>query len=427
MLGAVILQIVLIVLNAIFASAEIAVISMGSAKIESLAESGDKRAKKLLNLSANPSKFLSTIQVAITLAGLLGSAYAADNFASPLVQVLLKTGVPLSETVLQSICVFLITIVLSYFSIVFGELVPKRVAMRNAEKTALGLSGLLAFVSRVFAAFVWVLTKSTNGILRLFKINPEGGEETVTEEEIRLMLDAGSQKGTIDSAENEIIQQIFKFDDVSVSEICTHRKDVVFLSEEDDADEWEKILVQSRHTFYPVIGKTADEITGVLNVKKYFRKGASGDRAQYVEKPTFVPETMKADDLFAAMKKEKNYFAVVVDEYGGTRGIITVKDLLEFLVGDLGDKDEKKEETIEKIGENEWLVYGSAPLDEVSETIDVPLSTEDWDTFGGYVLGLLDSVPEDGSSFVLETDELTITVKSVRDRRVEKTVVYKKR
>lgn len=240
MIGAVILQIVLIFLNAVFASAEIAVISTNEAKLEKLSEEGDKKAKRLLSLTKNPSKFLSTIQVAITLAGLLGSAYAADNFAEPLVKWLVGLGIGISESTLNSICVFVITLILSYFSIVFGELVPKRLAMKNAEKMALGMSGILKFVSCVFAPFVWILTKSTNGLLRLFHIDPNEQGDAVTEEEIRMMLDTGSERGTIDSMENEMIQNVFEFDDISISEICTHRRDVTVLYKEDPLSEWKK-------------------------------------------------------------------------------------------------------------------------------------------------------------------------------------------
>ena len=279
MIGAIILQIVLIFLNAVFASAEIAVISTNEAKLEKLSEEGDKKAKRLLSLTKNPSKFLSTIQVAITLAGLLGSAYAADNFADPLVKWLVGLGVGISESTLNSICVFVITLILSYFSIVFGELVPKRLAMKNAEKMALGMSGTLKFVSCVFAPFVWILTKSTNGLLRLFHIDPNEQGDAVTEEEIRMMLDTGSERGTIDSMENEMIQNVFEFDDISISEICTHRRDVTILYKEDPLSEWKKTIAETRHSFYPICGEDTDDVIGVLNIKKFFRTDNSTPEA----------------------------------------------------------------------------------------------------------------------------------------------------
>lgn len=429
MIGAIILQIVLIFLNAVFASAEIAVISTNEAKLEKLSEEGDKKAKRLLSLTKNPSKFLSTIQVAITLAGLLGSAYAADNFAEPLVKWLVGLGVGISESTLNSICVFVITLILSYFSIVFGELVPKRLAMKNAEKMALGMSGTLKFVSCVFAPFVWILTKSTNGLLRLFHIDPNEQGDAVTEEEIRMMLDTGSERGTIDSMENEMIQNVFEFDDISISEICTHRRDVTILYKEDPLSEWKKTIAETRHSFYPICGEDTDDVIGVLNIKKFFRTDNSTPEAVIraaAEKPYFVPENMKADVLFQNMKETRNYFAIVIDEYGGMSGVVTMHDLLELLVGDLVDKDEEYSLEIEKLGENEWRIAGAASLEKVGEELELSFDAEECDTFGGYIFGLLGAVPDDGTTLELETDDLKIQVVSVEDHRIESTVVRKK-
>ena len=429
MIVAIILQIVLIFLNAVFAAAEIAVVSTNSAKLEKMAEDGDKKAKKLFSLTKNPSKFLSTIQVAITLAGLLGSAYAADNFAGPLVEWIISWGVKIPADTLNSICVFVITLILSYFSIVFGELVPKRLAMRNAEKMALGMSGMLKFVSCVFAPFVWILTKSTNGLLRLLHINPDEQDDAVTEEEIRMMLDTGSEKGTIDSMENEMIQNVFEFDDVSISEVCTHRRDVAILYKEDSISEWKQTMAETRHGFYPICGEDSDDVIGVLDSKKFFRIEVSSVEAAIraaAEKPYFVPENMKADVLFQNMKETRNYFAIVIDEYGGMSGVVTIHDLLELLVGDLADKEDEYVEEIQKTGENEWRIAGSASLEKVGEELDLTFDTEDCDTFGGYIFGLLGAVPDDGSTFELETEDLKIRVDAVEDHRIESTIVQKK-
>ncbi len=429
MIGAILLQIILIFLNAIFASAEIAVISVSDGKLEKLAEDGNKRAVRLLKLKGNSSGFLSTIQVAITLSGFLGSAYAADNFADPLVAWLLKLGLPLSEATLSSICVLLITILLSFFSIVFGELVPKRIAMKNSEKLALALSGPLTFVSRVFAPFVWVLSKSTNGVLRLVGVNPDEQEEEVTEEDILIMLDSGSEQGNIDSMENELIQNIFEFDDISLGEVCTHRTDVEFLYEEDGIYEWRTAVARSRHHYYPVCREDADDVIAVLNVSKFMR-GSYQDTETAIreagEKPLFVPETMKADALFVNMKETRNHFAVVIDEYGGTSGVITLYDLLELLVGDLGGKDDVPVQEITKLGENKWSILGGALLKDVNEELDLALCDEEFDTFGGYIFSLIGSVPDDGTQHTLETDELIIHVDLIEDHRVEKTTVEKK-
>ncbi len=429
MLGAFILQIVLICLNAVFASAEIAVISSSEAKLEKLAEDGNRNAKKLLKLKGNSSNFLSTIQVAITLAGFLGSAFAADSFSGPLVSLIQKTGIPLSEDVLDSICVFAITIILSYFSIVFGELVPKRVAMKHSEKLALALAGILSFVSKAFYPFVWILSKSTNGTLRLLRINPEEDEEVVTEEDIRLMLDSGSEQGNIDSLEHEMIRNIFAFDDISLGEVCVHRRDVAFLYKEDNVHEWRTIINESKHHYYPVCGDSADDIIGILNTAKFLR-GRFEDTDSAIkavcDKPFFVPETMKADVLFATMKETRNHLAIVIDEYGGTSGLITMHDLLELLVGDIGDKDEEPIVEIQKLEASKWEIAGSASLKDVSEELDITFEEEDYDTFGGYIFSLLDAIPDDGTEHHIETDELSIFVAKIEDHRIERTIVTKK-
>ena len=429
MLGAVILQVILISLNAVFACAEIAVLSANHAKMERLSEEGNKRAATLLGLTANPSKFLSTIQVAITLAGLLGSAYAASNFAEPLVDWLLRIGVAIPAATLESICVFVITLLLSFFSIVLGELVPKRLALKNPEKVSLALSAPLGLVSTVFAPFVWLLTRSTNGILRLLGVDPNEQDNAVTEEEIRMMVETGSERGTIDSLENEMIQNVFEFDDISISEVCTHRRDVTLLYAEDDLDEWKKTLTETRHAYYPVCGEDTDDIIAVFNSKKFFRsdcKSVEEAMAVASEKPFFVPENIKADVLFHSMKSARSYFAVVIDEYGGMSGVITMHDLLELLVGDLADKEDEEVQEIDKLSDDRWRIMGRAPLDEVGEALDMDFEAEDCDTFGGYIFGLMGAVPDDGETLTLETDKLSIFVERVLDHCIESALVTKK-
>ena len=421
-MGPLILQVVLIALNAIFASAEIAVISMNDTKLQKMAKEGDARAKRLVALTEQPTKFLSTIQVAITLAGLLGSAFAAENFAGALVAAIQGTGVGISAAVLETFAVFVITLVLAYFNLVFGELVPKRVGMKKAEGLALGMSGMLTMVSKFFAPLVWLLTASTNGILKLLGINPEDEDETVSEEEIYMMLEVGAEKGTIDKEETEWIRNVFAFDDTSVDEVCTHRVDVTALGLEESDEEWKETILQSRFTYYPVYREDQDDIVGVLNTKDYFRleeQSRENVLTKAVEKPYYVPETMKADVLFHNMKKERKHFAVVLDEYGGLSGVISMHDLMELLVGDL-DADEKE---IVAVGENTWKISGSASLDDVAEELELKLPVEEYDTFGGYIFGELGKIPDDGAKFVLETDGMKIQVEKVENHRSIDTVV----
>ena len=339
------LQVFLIALNAVFACAEIAVISMNDGKLAKLVAEGDRRALRLARLTSQPARFLATIQVAITLSGFLGSAFAAENFSDGLVVWLKGLGVSAPAATLDAAAVVFITLVLSYFTLVFGELVPKRVAMRKAEALALGMSALISGIATLFAPIVWVLTASTNGILRLLGIDPDADDERVSEEEIRMMVDVGSEKGAIDREEKQFIQNVFEFDDLTAGDIATHRTDIDMLWLDESMDDWKATIHSSRHTLYPVCDETADNIVGILNAKDYFRLDdrSRGAVMQAAVKPAyFVPESVKADLLFRNMKRSRNALAVVLDEYGGMLGIITINDLVEQLVGELGDEDAER-------------------------------------------------------------------------------------
>ncbi len=429
LLGQLLLQLALILVNAFFACAEIAVVSMNDVKLENLALQGNVRAKRLVKLTSNPAKFLATIQVAITFAGFLGSAFAADNFAVYLCRALDFLPVPYS--VLETISVILITLILSYVTLVLGELVPKRLAMKNGEKIALAMSSVILFFSRVSAPFVFLLTKSTNGILRLMGIDPNAKDEEVSEEEIKMMVDAGSQTGAIDSQEQEIIHNLFEFDDTTVAEFATHRTDMVVLWMEDSIETWEETVRAHSHSLYPVCGETVDEIVGILNVKEYFRleeRNKDTALSEALRPPFFVPESLKADVLFRKMQKSRYHFAVVIDEYGGTSGIVTMNDLLEQLVGDLTDTEEETEERaqIVKISDDTWEIQGVAPLEEVKDALQVGLPLEEYDTFGGYVFGVLGAIPEDGTTLTVETEDLTVNCTQIENHRLMLATVTKK-
>ena len=424
----IVLQFILIALNAIFACAEIAVISMNDNRLSQLASQGDKRALRLVKLTDEPARFLATIQVAITLSGFLGSAFAADNFSDKLVSWLVSLGLKIPVATIDTISVIVITLILSYFTLVFGELVPKRVAMKKAEALALGMSSLITFISKIFAPIVWTLTASTNIMLRLFGIDPNSEEEEVSEEEIRMLLDVGSKKGVIHIDEKEIIQNVFEFDDLTVGEFATHRTEIDVLWKEDGIEKWEEIIHESRHSLYPVCEDTIDNVVGVLNAKDYFRiknKTVEEIINKAVKPAYFVPEGIKADVLFRQMKKTRNHFAVVLDEYGGVMGIVTMSDLLEQLVGDLDDdislEDEKEE--IQQIDEHTWEIQGCASLDEVAEILGINLPLEEFETFGGYVFSSYGSVPDDGTQFEIDLDNIHVKVVEIKEHRIEKTIV----
>ncbi len=429
MIGAIILQIVLIYINAVCASAEIAVISTNETKINKMAEKGDKKAKRLAKLTSEPARFLSTIQVAITLAGFLGSAFAADTFADPLVNVLLNAGVPISAGILNTICVILITLTLAFINIVFGELVPKRLAMKNAEKKALGISGFLVFISKLFAPIVFVLSKSTNGLLKLLGVSPEQEEEQVTEEEIILMAETGSEQGLIESEENEYIKNIFDFKDQTVIEACTHRKDTILLFLNESDDEWIEKIKNSKHTYFPICGNTIDDVVGVLNTKKYFRLDNTERQnvlKNAVETPMFVNENIPCNEVLLKMKTKREYFAIVVDEYGGMCGIITLQDLIKLIVGDFIEKDETADYEIIKINDTTWEIQGIAPFDEVIKRLELNISleeTDDFETFGGYVIYLKGDIPLDNETFEVTTENFNAKILKVEKKCITKMIV----
>ncbi|HQE24270.1 MAG TPA: hemolysin family protein [Syntrophomonadaceae bacterium] len=424
-----VLQFILIIINAIFACAEIAVISMNDNKLARLASLGDKRAIRLAKLTEQPARFLSTIQVGITLAGFLASAFAADNFSDLLVNWLVSLGVSIAPATLDTLVVIVITLILSYFTLVLGELVPKRVAMRKAEELALAISGLIYYVSLIFGPLVWFLTLSTNFLLRLLGIDPNAEDDVITEEEIRMMVDAGSEKGAISHNEKDMIQNIFEFNDKNAADIMTHRTDVVILWMDESDLQWEQTILENRHSVYPVCDESPDQVIGILKAKDYFRvKEKTRDNIieQALRPAYFVPETVRLDLLFHNMKKTRNHFAIVLDEYGGMSGIITMNDLLEEIVGDLEDDDTVPIEPplIERIDPQVWRISGSAPLDIVSQQLGVALPEDGYDTFGGLIFGLLGTVPEDGSTPELEVNGLSIKVTEIKNHRLETALVY---
>lgn len=424
----ILLQVVFIALNAVFASAEIAVISMNDSKLAKLAAEGNKRAIRLARLTSQPSRFLSTIQVAITLSGFLGSAFASENFSDMLTDWLLSLGVPIPAKTLNTISMVVITIILSYFTLIFGELVPKRVAMRKAESLALGMATLLSTIAKLCTPIVAFLTLSTNAVLRLLGIDPNAEDDEVSEEEIRMMVDAGSEKGAIDHQEKEFIQNVFEFDDLTAGEIATHRTEITLLWLEESMEDWKNTIYNSRHTLYPICDESADDIVGILNAKDYFRledKSRESIMKNAVKPAYFVPENVKADVLFRNMKHTRNNLAVVLDEYGGMSGIITMNDLLEQLVGEFSDDETIEDEIlpIEPIDSKTWKIHGSASLDDVSKALGVSLTYEDCDTFNGLVFGALGTVPQDGSVVEVETPELMIKVTDIQDHQVETAIV----
>ena len=422
----ILLQIFLITLNAIFASAEIAVISTNDARLEKLAENGSKKAERLISLTKTPARFFATIQVAITLSGFLGSAFAADNFSHRLVNLLVSLGVGVPPKTLNTASVIIITLILSYLTLVFGELVPKRIAMKKSEEIALGISGTLSFLSKIFAPIVSLLTFSTNAILKLFGIDPDSVDNEVSEDEIIMLVDAGSQKGVIDKDEQEYIENVFELDDTTAEEIATHRTDVAIIWAEDDIDKWEETIHNNRYTRYLLCGESEDDVLGVLDTRDYFRlsertKEAAYDKAVYPA--YFVPKTVRADVLLNIMRRDKQQLAVVLDEYGGLCGIITMLDLMGRLVGNLDDGKNTKD--ILCIAPDTWQIYGSALTRDVCDEIGLVLDdAEDTpSTFGGLIISELGYIPDDGSRLDIDIKNFKVYVNQVSEHRIGLTTV----
>ena len=440
LLLAIILQILLILISAAFSMAEIALLTVNRNKLESLSLQGSKKAKNVILLLSDPAKFLATIQVGNTLANFLGSAFAAGNFSGYLTAFLVSLGTGISYNALNVFSVITIILLLSYISIVFAELVPKRVGMKKAESLALFFGKPLLFISKIFGPVVHLLSMSTNSVLRIFRIDPKTAENAVTEEEIRLMIDLGSAGGVIKNSEKEILHNIFEFDNKTAGEVMTHRRDVSFLFLNDSDSEWEKIIMENRHSNFPVCGDGHDDIKGILNIRDYFMlkdRSREAVLARAVKTPHFVPVSVRTDILFRQMKKSRNHLAVTVDEHGSMMGIITMNDLLEQLVGNLENDSSVPPEKplIEKIGSNRWYVRGSASLDKVAHELGVNLPLEKYDTFAGLVFSLLGYIPEDGSAEELEFSEdetpdtapvkLHIRIIELKERRLEKALVSK--
>ena len=423
----VLLLFVLIIVNAFFAMSEIAIISLNDTKIQRLAEEGNKKAKQIVKLTENSSRFLSTIQIGVTLAGFLTSASASQNFAEMLTNALMKTPVAqIGYSVINGVSVVLITIVTSYFSLVLGELAPKRIGMQIPEKVAFKVVGILSFVATATKPFVKVLALSTNAIVRLFGFDPNADEEEVTEEEIRLMVDVGGEKGVIEDSQKEMIDNIFDFDDLDAGDIMTHRTEMTAIEVTRSLEEVAELAVENGYSRIPVYEDDPDSIVGVLYAKdllKYVGHNIPEDLTidKVMRKTLYVPETQSCGDLFKAMNDSRTQFAVVVDEYGGTAGIVTLEDVLESIVGNIQDEYDDEEEEIKQINETTFNVEGTTNIDEIDELVGTELPEGDYDTIGGFVISLLGYLPTEteGEPIVAEYENLRFTVLSIDERRID--------
>lgn len=413
LIGQLLLQIVLILLNAFFAATEIAVISLNEKKIKAKAEDGDKKAVKMLEMIEEPTRFLSTIQIGITLAGFLGSAFAADNFAERLSGFIVETfNVPSSQIgLINTVAVIIITLVLSFFTLVLGELVPKRVAMKHKEKLAEAVCNSVSGLAWILKPIIWLLTISTNGILRIFGIDPNEKEEPVSEEDIVLMLDVGADEGSLDQNDIEYIKNVFKLDSMTAQEVMTPRREIVMISKEATSDEIIAVIENEGYSRIPVYSENTDNIIGVLHSREYLLKYARENFKieDAMLQATFVPDTAHLDVLFKDMQKEHKHIVVVINEYGETAGIVTMEDILEEIVGEIWDERDEAIEDFAPIDESTYRVMCSANIEDFFEFFEIEPETEtEAVTVNGWITELIGSIPE--QDYLLEYSNLSITV-----------------
>ncbi len=419
--------VVLILLNAYFAASEIAFISLNDAKIEKQAKEGNKKAKQIYKMLKNPSKFLATIQIGITLAGFLSSAFASDAFADKLAPMLNNLLPMLGTDTWRTISIILITILLSFFTLVFGELVPKRLAMKYYEKVSFGTIGVIRGISFITAPFVKLLTFSTNVISKIFGVK-ENEEEIVTEEEIKMMIDEGEEKGTIDQEEKELLNNVFEFNDTTASEIMTPRIDIFALKISQDLYEVLDELDDYKYSRIPVYEDTIDNIKGIILIKdilKDLRDKKKINIKKLIKEVHFVPESVPIDKLFRQLQRNKMQMAIVIDEYGGTAGLVTMEDILEELVGNIFDEHDEEELEYELIDENTYMVNGNISIGDLEKIIGIEISDGDYETLSGYLLGKLEELPPEGEKTIIEDGKLTYKIEEYEDKRIKRVKICK--
>ena len=417
---------VLILVNAFFAMSELAVVTLNDTKIKKMAEEGHKKAQKIVKLTSDSSGFLSTIQVGVTLAGFLTSASASQNFAQMLTdwaKVQFDITSQTAVSMLSAVCVVIITIITSYFSLVLGELVPKKIAMTKSETIAFGVVGFLLGFKKLMTPVIFILTKSTNAVTRLLHINPSAMEEQVTEEEIRMMVDVGEEKGVIEESQRDMINNIFEFDDIDVRDVMQHRTEIAAVACTAPLSQAVETAMEEGYSRIPVYEDDLDNIIGIIYVKDLLRFAgkhipATATARDIMRAAYHIPESKRCGELFTEMTEKRIQMAIVVDEYGGTAGIVTLEDLLESIVGNIQDEYDDEEEEITVVNENTFTIDGTCNIDEVEEMLDTSLPAGDYDTLGGMIMSLLGRIPEENEQPSVEVSGFVFTVMSIEERRI---------
>ncbi len=421
----IIILIILTLVNSFFACAEMAMVSVNKNKIRKYADEGKKSAKLVLQFLDEPTKFLSTIQVAITLAGFFSSAAAAAGLSAPVGELLKKYNISYGK----ELSLILVTLILSYFTLVFGELVPKRIALQKPEAISLFCVKPVRMVARIASPFIKLLTFSTNLLTKPFGMKEGNTEEMLSREEIKSLVKEGQVHGVLNKKEREMINSIMEFDDKSAKEIMTPRINVFAIDITAPKEEYMPELLNTKYTRIPVYEEEIDNIIGILFIKDYLKQAISKgfeniDLRAILRKPYLVPESKIARDLFRELQQTKKQIAVLIDEYGGFSGIVTMEDLVEEIMGDIEDEYDLDSVKIKKLDENTYLIDGMVTIDELNNRLDLDLYSENYDTISGYLIEEIGSIPQERDDRIIEIDHLVFRLESVKHKRIDKVKLY---
>ena len=422
--GQLIIIVVLILVNAFFAASELSILSANPIKIGLLADEGNKNAKIIQKLQENETKFLSTIQVGITLAGFFSSATAAVSLSEGFAETLSKIGVPAAST----IALVVVTLILSYFTLVFGELFPKRLALRAPEKISLAFAKPVNAIRIIFKPVVWLLSGSCELLVRLFHLKPKS-DDKVTEDEIKALVSTGVEDGTINSDEQELINAVFTFGDLKVRDVMTPRVNVFMINIDDSISKIRKMIKEEKYSRIPVYEDSKDNVIGILNIKDIFlslkANYTNDDLKSILRKPLFVVENMKADTLFKKMQDTLNQVAVVIDETGSVSGYLTMEDLVEEVMGNIFDEYDEIEEVITKVDEHNYIIDATIPIQDLNRELDLEIEKEEdsYSSLAGFITYKLESFPQLNDEVILEDEELTLKVIEIENTSIKKVLL----
>ncbi len=413
-------------LNAFFAGAEMAMVSTSKSKIKRLADKGDKRAKLVQNFQEDETKFLSTIQIAITLAGFFSSGSAAASLTEPLGGFLNKV-IGINFNYASKIAFVTVTLLLALFTLIFGELVPKRVALQNPDSFSLHSVKVVNVVSKIFTPLISFLTFSTNLVMKILRMDDEGAEEKVTKEEIKALIKKGQSTGTLNNKEVEMINSIIEFNNKTAKEIMTPKINVFAIDYLQPIDQYLPTLIEMEYSQIPIYEDDIDNIIGVMRTKDFLKAGLNQgyknvDIKDILLEPYLVPESKNVGELLKEMQLSKIHFAILIDEFGGFAGIVSLKDLVEEVMGDL--EDERIDPEIQKIDDSTYIVNGLITIDDLNDKLNLNLVSDNYETLSGYLIDIIGYIPKDGEGQTIEQDHLVFKIENIKKKRIDKVKLY---